>query len=310
LCLAGLLAGCASQKPPTASRIVRIDPWIYHDQPGSTVITQHYVIYTTISDTAFIDLFSRLMEGALDQYTQMVPDVEPSSRPMECYVFATREQWAAFTKEKTGSDSSVYLHIARGGYTVRDWYVAFNIGQNGTLSVAAHEGFHQFAARHFKTRIPPFLEEGLACMFENVRWDGDQPIWQLGDNPSRTSSLRSAIDGKQYIPLSDLIRLHAGQVVNGPKAHIAAFYGESWAFADFLWNGEQQKFRERFQQLLSDAAAGKLQGIPSRPTDGIFWSPSSAKPLLEQYLGEDLESLDTDFRAFCSKMLDEPVGED
>jgi len=308
--IAVLFAGCAAPPQPTASKILRVDPWVYQDGSGSTVITQHYVIYTTISDMAWLDLFARLMEGALHQYSRIVPGVDLSQRPMECYLFANRQQWAAFTKEKTGSDATTYLHISRGGYTVRDWYVAFNIGQAGTFSVAAHEGFHQFAARHFKTRIPPFLEEGIACMFENVQWDGDQPVWNLSENPSRLSSLRTAIDAKQRIPLSDLIRLHAGQVVEGPKARISAFYGESWAFAQFLWMGEDQKFRPRLQRLLADAAAGQIQGIPGRPLDAVFWNPSTAKPLLEQYLGEDLQTLDAEFRIYVSHMLDEPAAQD
>ena len=57
--------------------------------------------------------------------------------------------------------------------------MAYFIGDLGTYSVAAHEGLHQFLARHFKSRPPPFLEEGMACMFEDVKWDGDLPRWDL-----------------------------------------------------------------------------------------------------------------------------------
>ena len=140
-------------------------------------------------------MLATVMEGALAQYQRFTPGVRLSTRPMECYVFAQRGEWAKFTKDRTGADAAVYLQINRGGYTVRDWYVAYFIGDMGTYSVAAHEGWHQFIARHFKSRPPPFLEEGLACMFEEVRWDHQQgvgrlPRWDLVNNASRRVALK------------------------------------------------------------------------------------------------------------------------
>ena len=307
ICLAALVGGCASSNRNVgpASAIVRIDPWIFDGDHGAAIVTRHYVIYTTIPDERWRESFAQLMEAALAQYSQLAPDVPLTHRPMECYVFASRREWATFTSAKTGTDATIYLHITRGGYTVRDWFVAFYIGEAGTFSVAAHEGFHQFAARHFKTRIPPFLEEGIACLFENVQWEMGVPTWKLDTNPNRLGSLRTAIAAGQFIPLSELITLHAGQVVNGPKARISAFYGESWAFAQFLWTADNKKFRPRLQRLLADAAAGKIQGILSRPIDAVFWNPATAKPLLERYLGSDLQTLDGEFQHYLTDIPDE-----
>jgi hypothetical protein len=307
LCLAALIGGCASTNAGLgpSSAIVRLDPWIFDGDDGTAVVTRHYVIYTTISDERWQESFAQLMEGALSQYSQLAPDVSLSQRPLECYVFASRREWATFTTAKTGTDATVYLHITRGGYTVRDWFVAFYIGEAGTFSVAAHEGFHQFAARNFKTRLPPFLEEGIACIFENVQWDQGVPKWNLDANPNRLGSLRMATAAGELIPLKELITLHAGQVVNGPKARISAFYGESWAFAQFLWKADNKKFRPRLQHLLADAAAGKIQGLPSRPIDAVFWNPATAKPLLERYLGMDLATLDGEFQRYLAELPDE-----
>ena len=302
LCIA---CGCASNRPPSPpSAVVHLAPWTFDGADGTTVVTQHYVIYTTIADDRWLDSFARLMEEALAAYTRLAPGIQLTQRPMECFVFASRRQWETFTREKTGDDAAIYLHITRGGYTVRNWFVAFNIGEAGTFSVAAHEGFHQFAAQNFKTRIPPFLEEGIACMFENVQWNRGVPTWNLEENPNRLASLRTAVDAGQFIPLSELITLHAGQVVNGPKARIPLFYGESWAFAQFLWTGNGKKYRTRLQRLLTDAAGGTLAGATPHPTDAVFWNPASAKPLLERYLGVDLKTLDAEFHAYVSRVLD------
>jgi hypothetical protein len=141
-------------------------------------------------------------------------------------------------------------------------------------------------------------------MFENVHWNQGVATWTLEENPNRLQSLRTAVDAGQFIPLSELITLHAGQIVNGPKARIPLFYGESWAFAQFLWTGDGKKYRTRLQHLMTDAAAGRLAGLAPRPTDAVFWNPASAKPLLERYLGVDLKTLDAEFHAYVSRLLD------
>jgi hypothetical protein len=307
--LACALIGCASETDSALapSQIVHQGPWAIDDVTGSTIVTPHYVVYTTITDQHLLESLALVMEGALQRYQDLAPGVPVSDRRMECYVFANRRQWAQFTREKTGDDASLYLHITRGGYTVGDRYVVYYIGDAGTLSVAAHEGFHQFAARNFKMRVPPFLEEGLASMFENVQWDHGRPIWDLDNNPNRLSSLRIGASAGKLLPLEELAGMHAGQVVNGPSAGISAFYGESWAFARFLLSQENGKYRPRLQRLLTDAAAGRLEGVIARPTDAVFWHPSSAKPLLERYLQVDLKTLDGEFRAYVEALLDQSV---
>ena len=170
LCL--FTPGCAIHHAPRESAVnlspVKVEHWTFDGEPGRRVTTPHYVVYATVTNDDFLESIGQLMEGALAEYRRLAPDVLESDQPMECYLFATRPQWAKFTREKTGEDAAVYLQINRGGYTVRDWFVAYFLGDVGTFCVAAHEGFHQYAARHFKARIPPFLEEGIACLFEDA----------------------------------------------------------------------------------------------------------------------------------------------
>jgi len=168
--------------------------------------------------------------------------------------------------------------------------VAYFIGDVGTHSVAAHEGWHQYVARHFVSRLPPFLEEGLACMFEEVRWGGaGEPgspgsvlRWSMDQNRSRVQGLRNVVEAKGLIPLAELAEMHAGHVVNGSGERIEAFYAQSWAFAKFLWEAEHGKYRGVLYQILADAADGTLfPGNNSRNADGGLWDPDDARPLLE-----------------------------
>ena len=308
-------AGCASTRSeltgPSDPARVRVEPWRFEGKLAKKLVTPHYLIYTTVDDAEIVASVGQLMEGALTQYRRLAPAVAPTGEPMECFLFQSRHQWATFTRGKTGADAAIYLQINRGGYTVGDWYVAYFIGDVGTLSVAAHEGWHQYVARHFESRLPPFLEEGLACMFEEVYWgegrrarSGPLPRWNFARNRSRMLGLRNAVEADRLIPLTELASMHAGQVVDQPGEQIEAFYAESWAFAKFLWDGEGGRHRPALRRILTDAAAGTLfPGNNSRKTDGGLWDPDSARPLLEHYLGGDLEAVDVAFQKYARRLV-------
>src|SRR2546422_10624238 len=144
--------GCVSSNAgltgPSEPARVRVEQWSFEGKPAKKVLTPHYAIYTTVQDEEIVASIGQLMEGALSQYRRLAPAVPVTGRPLECYLFQSRNQWASFTRGQTGADAAVYLQINRGGYTVGDWYVAYFIGDVGTLSVAAHEGWHQVVARH------------------------------------------------------------------------------------------------------------------------------------------------------------------
>jgi hypothetical protein len=273
------------------------------DARARAILTNHYLIHTTIDDEQVLGTLARVMEGALAQYQQFTPGVRLSARPMECFVFATRPQWARFTAEKTGDDATVYLKINKGGYTIRDWYVAYFIGDAGTYAVAAHEGWHQYVARHFRSRLPPFLEEGIATMFETITWSAGQPRWTLSVNPVRAARLRRAIERGDLWPLESLITMHAGDVVNLPGERIETFYAQNWAFAQFLWEAENQRYRPAFQRMLGDLAAGvATPGTGARNTSTLWWNPNSARPMLEHYLAMPLDEIERAYLAYVQRI--------
>jgi hypothetical protein len=302
-------AGCAREangrwSGPQHRAKVSAQAWQIVDRPGRVLRTQHYNIYTTIPDRDYALLLGQLMEGAAAEYLKLVPSVLPSLSPMACYVFADRRQWAAFTARRTGTDSRIYLKIPRGGYTIDDWFAGYFIGERSTLSVAAHEGWHQFVGRHFEGRLPPFLEEGIACMFETVRMDDGLPRWNLSHNPARDFGLRRAVEGKYLWPLEKLITLDAGDVVDAPREKIDAFYAQSWAFARFLREAEAGRYRPMFEALLGDTAAGTVED----PTGTLkvatrSWAPAAAQPILEHYLRQDLASIELAYLAFVKTLV-------
>src|SRR4051812_36067421 len=114
IALAGGLGGGAAQTEraggtPAASRSSRAgreEPWTFEGRPARSVVTDHYVTHTTIANPDFLRSLAVVQEGALAHYRQFTPGLRLSARPMECYVFAQRSEWARFTQEKTGDDAA------------------------------------------------------------------------------------------------------------------------------------------------------------------------------------------------------------
>jgi hypothetical protein len=314
---AALIGGCAATPAhpqldgPTTVVTPTADPWSYGDAAGAVLHTEHYDIYTTVGDPDVRRRLPEVMEGALGEYHKLAPGVPlTSNAPMKCFVFGTRQQWVDFTRRNTGADAYWYLKINRGGYTVRDWYVAYSVGEAATLSVAAHEGWHQFASRHFKGRLPPFLEEGIATMFEDLHWDGDLPRWNLTVNRGRVDALQRAVSGGTVFPLAELVKLHAGSVVAQNGAQIEAFYAQDWAFATFLWSADGGKYRPALRQLIDDTAAGVVfDPTGSHDNAAAPWVPAGVRPMLEHYLGRSLEAIDADYQRYVRKVAFEDYNQ-
>ena len=308
--LAALLSGCGSSsrvgpaEGPAAKAAVDVAPATFGGVPSKKVSTPHYLIETTIEDRELVDNLAQVMEGALGQYRKLTPGVPLTDRPLLCFIFANRNQWAQFTEAQTGDDAKVYLRINRGGYAVGDWYVSYFIGDRETYQVAAHEGFHQYVGRHFKRRPPPFLEEGLATLFEFVDWQGDLPRWRWQANPNRLGGLERSVRQGLLLPLPELCTMHAGQVVSKQLWRVETFYAQAWALARFLTDGEGGRYRPALQRMLADLAADQVP-LPGfdRPTPAGTWDPRTARPLLEHYLGKPLEQVDREYQAYVRKIV-------
>jgi hypothetical protein len=308
-----LLTGCASSSThgklgqwegPQLLSTSSVEAWSFRGEPARRIKSPHYVIYTTIDDADIDALLPQVMEGALAQYKKVAPGTTHSNDPMECYIFERRVEWEAFTRANTGNDASIYLQIRRGGYTVRDRFVAYYIGRYPTASVSAHEGWHQYVSRHFIGRLPPFLEEGLACMFEGIAWKNENlPRWNLSINQVRVQALRKAVETNQLWPLARVVAMHAGEVVEERGEKVDAFYAQAWCFAKFLYESENGRFRPNLQKWLAETANGTVFD-PTRTHNrtGGPWNRTAVRPMLEHYLNMDFASIEKLYQAYVRRV--------
>lgn len=297
--------GCAQpveQKPAVSG----IEPWRWQNVEGHIVTTPHYRLYTTVGDPAVIDRMARLMEAAYAEYTRLAPPmtgVGAEVSPMLVYVFDEPAALAAFTRRLTGADADIYLSVGTGGYTYEGKIVCFLGSEADTHSTLAHEGLHQYLARHFRSRLPPAIEEGLACTFETVTVlpTGDVRF-DLQHNDRRSRWLARAWRKKTLIPLSTLILLHGGDLAGRPLLLVEGYYAQCWALARLL--REDPAYASKFARLLNAVQSGRTIHDVGRSdaTDGVY-NPRAIRPLLNRYLTDDWSRFGQDVERFTETLV-------
>jgi len=295
----GALSGCATQRSPTKVSY-ESEAWKFGDAEGTKLTTEHYEIYTTLRDPVLIQALPAFVEGAYEQYTRLIPPVRTPEERMKVYLFASRGQWAAFTRELTGSRARIFLQVRNGGYSERGVSVIQYVTHSVTFPLFAHEGWHQYLYHCVNTKVPAWLNEGLAVICEGQRWDQhglkEFDPWY---NPLRRNDLSQALIANRLYPLRRLLETHAGEVIQGSTQGVATYYAQLWALILFLREGQHGKYAASFNRMLADLATPQAE---QRARTSHIWSERSAfnfgEALFRAYISEELEAVEQEYFAF------------
>ncbi|MDZ4753603.1 MAG: hypothetical protein SGJ11_03810 [Phycisphaerae bacterium] len=263
------------RKPPAAAAAavavqlpLTVEPWTWTGADGGTgapvagrlVGSRHYRIRSTVRDEASTKSVARFMESALEHYTSALGPLPEPSRPLETYLFGTRDEWADFTRMRMKRDAGTYLALGRGGYTIDGEVILYDLGRWDTLALAAHEGWHQYTQSTFRHPLPIWLEEGLATYMEGHRWarGEDEPVFSPWRNNERYSELRSAVRDDELIPLDELLAGIPQGFLRDGRSKLLTYYAQVWALAQYLAHGEDGRYRPALEELLQDAISGRV----------------------------------------------------
>lgn len=292
--------------------VEKVQDWQNQFAPGITITTKHYEIHTTLLKPLLLRTVPCFMESAYLAYQNQLPVPIDSQIKYKIYLFGTRLQWEDFTKEFAGENSHMYMKIKKGAYYLNGACVAFDIGRDRTLSVLGHEGWHQFNSRHFTYRLPSWLDEGIAMLFESSQHNKSSFTFDPAYNLGRLASLKKMLISRRIIPLEKLISLNPGEVAAHAEADeaIMAFYAQSYALIRFLREDGYGKRLDRYHDLLLDACDGKwplesnLQSIASDRNIPLttHWNRYVSQKLFTSYISEDYDKLQQEYIAFCKKI--------
>lgn len=293
--------------------VKNVTPWKDSHFDGLIIQTEHYKLYTTLLEPLMLRQMPAFLESAYNAYQSQLPEPISSGRPLEVYLFDTRGQWEAFTRSFAGNDARVYLQIQRGAYTLNGIIVAYNIGRKQTFSVIGHEGWHQFNQRLFVYRLPSWLDEGIATLFETCNYTQGRFVFEPSRNLMRLGSLKETLLAKQVIPLRQLITLNPGQVLNGHGNDdaVVAFYAQNYALVRFLREYKYGIRLRKYHAMLLGGANGawplqndfaSIAADRTRPLT-VGWNTQVSPVLFAYYIAPDINVLETQYEEFCRKIV-------
>jgi hypothetical protein len=297
------VSGCGEATSHAVFSATRSESWTFAGLAGQCLQTDHYRIYTTSDNRMLLTRLPEFLEAAYRQYCTLtgLSAAGPGQKPMNVYLFATREQWALFTRQVTGPRSDVYLQIQNGGYSYQGTGVYWDLGNTATYSVAAHEGMHKFLFARLSDGLPAWAEEGLATQMEGFEIASDSVGFTPQRNNGRMNSLRNVVTSGKWIDLGKLLSTDAGDYVTGIGA--PDYYAQLWALVLFLRGDE--RYRQGLERMVNDAAQGRLREwmrVPEQMGRGREYTRSIGLPVFRRYISPDLPAFGKQFHAFARKL--------
>jgi len=294
------------------------EPWTNQTaagpREGERVSTANFRIYHTFRGQSLARMLPPFLETALAHYATALVSLPPPGKPLETYLFGTRDEWVEFTRRRMGREANTYLGLGRGGYTIDGTSVLYDLGRFDTLILAAHEGWHQYAQTIFRESLPLWADEGLATWMEGHRWprDADRPSFNPWRNFERFGQLREAVRDRELLTLEELLDGVPQGMLQDGRSRLLTYYAQVWALVHFLVEGEGGKYRAGLERLVEDAIAGRIServanaaGIARRRV-----VPASAgRAVFAVYFGTDLDALGAEYDAFVWRITARGAGD-
>jgi len=288
-----------------------VEVWQNEYGPGLKLTTAHYEILTTLLEPLMLSQVPGFMESAYRGYNDQLSEPIETETAFTVYLFAEREQWEDFTKTFVGPQAPLYFKIKAGAYYLKGACVTYNIGRERTFSVLGHEGWHQFNKRHFEFRLPSWLDEGIAMLFETSRYEQGLFYFEPVRNVNRLGGLKMTLVKNRMIPLKELIAMNPGEALVTSDETVMAFYSQSYALVRFLREEGFGKRLGNYHRLLEDGVKGKWplekegrriasdRNIPMT----VWWNRAIGKKLFEHYISEDIDQIEKEYLTFCKKTV-------
>lgn len=221
--------------------------------------SDHYKVATTLSESV-AKIISDHMDLVYKEYQRRFSEEFKLRKKgkMNLYLFQTQKQYEQFLSHyglngRNSGGMFFVTHRVRG--------LATFVGKRSmtqTLRVLQHEGFHQFAVDHISSKMPVWLNEGLAEYFE----DGlltDKGLRVGFANARRLSSIKAAMKRGKMVPLDKLLKMSGKQwreTLIGDPDQSELLYDQAWSFVYFLSQEKQGKYQKSLVNYMKKVRAG------------------------------------------------------
>ncbi len=297
----------APERHDDTPRILAREPWTFSGAEGEVLRTYNYRLYTTESDRASRDRTALFLEYALRHYRTAIAPLPAPNLKLDTYLMRTRPQWERVALQLMGPQAEQLLQIQRGGFASRGIGVYYDLGLRDTLSIAAHEGWHQYTQRTFADPLPAWLEEGIATYMEGHRWSHETPMFLPWANVGRYDVLRDAHVTGNTIPVAELFDSHPQDFLTPTNNDVVRYYAHVWALTHFLHEGAGGRYAPAFRRLLIEASEGRSREALATKLGNQAANASLARRagpgVALTYFNDDLEEFQREFDAFVAQVV-------
>lgn len=292
---------------PASALITTREPWTFRGQPGAILSTSHFRLFTTQAEAPSTMQALTALEAALPVYRSLGSTPEPK-KPLDLYLFSTRGQWEAFTRQLLAENAGPFLAIPRGGYTWSARTVLYNLGgpRRHLTALAAHEGWHLYTQSTFAQPLPTWAEEGLATLMEGHRTLEPGLTFLPWCNTDRFDDLRQAVRQGELASLRRLLTESPAALLDSRAEAPLRYYGQCWALMHFLREGDEGRHAQALKDMIADAAAGRMAAHVvaklGSPRAASLLPQARGLAVFEAYFGADLDGLDAQFAQFVARV--------
>ncbi|MBC23657.1 MAG: hypothetical protein CMJ32_07050 [Phycisphaerae bacterium] len=293
--------------------------WNFKGTDGLIIETAHFRIHTTLPDNRLRRSLPIFMETALAHYLSELKELPPPDAKLDSYIFADRDDWATYTKQRLPRTSDTFLKLGRGGYTTDSDAILFDIGLGDTLAIAAHEGWHQYSQSRFRHPMPIWMEEGMATFMEGHRFPGGtySPSFHSWRNMERFTALRRAARYDNLIPLAELLEGSPQSFLEDDQKGMFTYYAQVWVLVHFLNEGEGGRYRDALVELIDDAVEGRIAGrlaastvLGSRARRMSSFRSRIGPAIVLEYFNPDFSEFNEQYDRFLQQVISTGSGND
>ena len=236
--------------------------------PLRVFASAHYHIHTDLDQRDAVP-YGRHMDAVHRDFSRRFrADATEAAdeKPMALYLFSTQARYVAFLRSLNiaGANSGGMFFITPRAHGLATYLQGQSTAE--TFAVLQHEGFHQFAWRHFHARLPQWLNEGIAQVFEDAPLVDGRLVLGSTDT-ARLSRIQRDVRAGAALPLNTLMALtpqHWNELLSGDPEASARLYAQSWSVVYFLLNGDNGRLRAGFVRYLNllrrlESDAGALE---------------------------------------------------
>ena len=246
-----------------------------------TFTTRHYRVHhnLTVSEARG---YAHHMDAVFEEYRRRFKHLKAATdSDMSLFLFRTQQQFVEFLGSRgiRAENTSGMFFIQPNLQGLATWTQDRSV--TATVSILQHEGFHQFAHRHYGTRLPIWINEGLAQYFEDgVFVNGKMKLGIA--HGRRIETVRQALSRGTAVGFDELINMTHDEWrsrVIGGDASASLLYAQSWSMVFFLVHADGKRYREALDIYLNRVASGE-------PSDRAFrkaFRHDSTKPFQQRW---------------------------